>query len=127
AEEHEGEGRARGRGSDELVGAEQGLQAREQKGATDGTDSDRAEEQAVELGPRRDLVPGDEREQGPVGAGEEKEAGRPNERCHQVPIVPDVAPANAEGGTKALRWQRRPGAGCGTPPPQNADDRERTQ
>ena len=66
---------------------------------------DRAEQQAVELGTGRDLVARDERQQRPIGAGEQEESDGADQRRAQMRIVAGVAQSGAHGAAEPLGRQ----------------------
>ena len=100
------------------------FQPRQEKRAADRADADDAEQHAVKAGSAGDLPAGDERQQRPIGAGEQKEPDRAHQRAAQVRIVPRVAKAGQHRLAETLRRQQRARAARFAPPQQRADNAE---
>ena len=109
-------------GHHEPVGTQLRFQPRHHESPADRAGPDGTEQQAVEFRPAGNLAPRYERQQRPVGAGEQEEADRPNERGAQVRVVPRMARAREHGAHEALRGQAARACRWRAPPQQRSDD-----
>ena len=106
------------------VGAEPPLGVGQREGAGDRARPNGAEQHAVGLRPGRDLVAGDERQQRPIGAGEQEEGERAHERRAQMHVVARMAQPSADRAGEALGRQMARAAPRRMPPQQRAVDAE---
>ena len=88
----------------------------------DGADPDRAEKNAISLRTPGYLMPGQERQQRQIGAGERKESKHAHQ-CRAQPLIVDgMAHARADRADQTLRGQALGGFPRLPPPDQGCDD-----
>ena len=107
AVEHHRHGLAQRAQRHQPIGPELRLQPGQQKRAADGAGADDAEQHAVEPRTARDLLARDQRQQRPIGAGEQEKSGRPHHRRAQMRIMSGIAKAGRDGLAEPLRRQQR--------------------
>src|ERR1700758_3064627 len=103
AQQQQTECRAKRTGCNETVGPKGGLHPGQRKGAADGADADRTQQDTIEFGAASNLIARDERKQSPIRAREEEERDRSYERCAQIGIVYRMPEANHDGTRQTFR------------------------
>jgi len=90
------------------VGTEPIVEPRQQEGTADGRGADRSEHNAVEHRAAADLVSHHKRQQRPIGARKQQEAGRSDQCRDERRIVTCVAKARPDRAQQMLRGRRAP-------------------
>jgi hypothetical protein len=122
AQQQQTERRTKRTGCNEAVGPQGRLHPGQRKGADDGTDADRTQQDAVEFGAARNLIARDERKQSPICTRKEEERDRSCESCAQIGIASRIPEADHDGARETFRWKAGPLRRWRLPPEQGSYD-----